>query len=121
MSSASVDREHLRVSQSRLCSLAQPFLAANELFSNPQANRQPLQQFCSSVIKPCGMELKVHVQTIQDDLQTTKAICIKSEKILDIFPFPSEMLPSTIVVYEKKQILIQISSQLYPFSCRHCL
>lgn len=60
------------------------------------------------------MALKVDVQTIEDDLQTMKAIRIKSEKILNIFLSPYEALPSTVVVYEKKSISMHISSQFYP-------
>lgn len=67
------------------------------------------------------MELKVHILIAQDDLQTMKVISIKSENILNVFPFPFEMLLSTVVVYDKKLILIQISSQLYPYLCPCCL
>lgn len=83
--------ELLKAASAAWFSLSQP---QTEWFSNTQAKRQPLQQFCSLEIKPRRMELKVHGQIIQDDLQTTKAICIKSEKIL-IFPFPSKTIPST--------------------------
>lgn len=49
-----------------------------------------MQQF-SLEIELCRTELKVHIQTIQDDLRTVKAVCIKSEKTLNIYPFKGKL------------------------------